>query len=867
MGFREKVEILVTYCQFLGLIVALDAPFPSLFSSVLGWTKFLAVTLKIPWIPSLDFRAQFTIVAVILPLIFTLILLLVFKDWTVVVWYVFLLVGLTLVLAGIIPRYTMSNDDLSTNHPNDQFLYTGLIILGICLILLLFHLCCRGKARRSDRINVAGMTAEELQSALKAAPRPSFFMLLFKFLVGSLLILLGLATLGFIPFTMTEESQSSVWKDMNDTVAWFLVVLGALVLIHFVLTLSKKGREKLFAMRLALRGNFLKLVLFLLTILYLPVITNVFDALFYVRVKCSEGHDFPNRNIEKGLSPHQHEEGQSICRTCSFIGTCNLMADVCPAETDYRLVRDDTLSVPIDILPFFTPAAVLMFIAFVVGLPFLFYQLIKKSTVILEQLPTTHEEGEIDKAWEERTALTKSSSKMLFASFERRYRFYKLIQLFQKLLLVAVFVFFVEEVYAAIVLMALIHLIFFLTNASTTPFINFVEDILASVVYLCSFLTACFALYAIEKDGSVQWEIVVLIVVMDGVLPLLVLCLAPLFLKRRQSQKQKEREENIRLALERSHAAYSAGGGYYAVNFYQQYEWEMQHSQLLGGWNSYDPRVYPMYPMSNAHPQPPMQGGGGYEYAQPGYAQPGYAQPGYAQPGYAQPGNEQGYGGDGGRSWGTVPVTPQPQPQPQHYHQGSSGMVVPMPVAGQGQRQEDAEAEEEGTLTEKEKEIFRSNLQLLAIDRRINRVVLNIMTMFFLIVGIIAFIALGFCLIGIFFATNPDFIPGRPLRSGDCDYHRRFEFAEYDSWTEFTTNCCCREGKKYDDYSRLELWYCENGRYKERIREEDGEDGFSIRPMCSKTFTVGVTGPTCVDDDYVVYTSFSSTSFQRESLW
>lgn len=68
------------------------------------------------------------------------------------------------------------------------------------------------------------------------------------------------------------------------------------------------------------------------------------------------------------------------------------------------------------------------------------------------------------------------------------------------------------------------------------------------------------------------------------------------------------------------------------------------------------------------------------------------------------------------------------------------------------------------------------------------------------------------------------------------------QLAGYESWEEFTSNCCCKEATHYptDDY-RGELWQCKNGKMKERIRvyKDSDKNGLEIRSFCSRDFNDG----------------------------
>jgi predicted permease len=172
-------------------------------------------------------------------------------------------------------------------------------------------------------------------------------------------------------------------------------------------------------------------------------------------------------------------------------------------------------------------------------------------------------------------------------------------------------------------------------------------------------------------------------------------------------------------------------------------------------------------------------------------------------------------------------------------------------------------------LSPAEKEIRRCRLALVLIDRKINARVIVVLSNFFMFIGFILFIALVFCVLSLLFQTNPDVIPPRPLRDiQSCDFSRRFNFAGYASWQEFTSNCCCTEAPSYDSYQSVEVWHCRNGRYKERVRAETGRgNGFALRGMCSPFFASGVGAPRCVKNAFQVTAGSAASAYALQNLW
>lgn len=812
MTVRQKAVILITYFQYLGLILSVKIEWSTLFE-YFDWTEwlFVDINIPIPLLPQFDFRVKFTAIVVLLPLLFTLLLLLLFKSWEVVVWYFTLLFGLILVLIGWIPRYVLPDDDLSTIPPQDDFITVGVVIVIVCMVLFAIRWANSRLKSRSEGPGVSQWTTEQLNSVLKYAPRPSTLSLTIRFLLGVILVVFGVHFLDI--WTIPYVPKALLGSQFAFAFAITLIIIGGLLLIHTLICLFHGGRQMLLKLTAALRSVIIMVVLLALLVVYIPIISTLLSAFFFVVETCDKNTEFPNRTVEVGLNPDPYGEGSSICRKCPFLGVCPtaMWGTVCHGGNDYRLAKDITLSLPHDILPYYIPAALIMLAAFVFGLPYLFYRLVEQCTEMLAEMPSPTVLAE-EEEWTNQTATTKSSAKMLFASFEKRWRFFLLIEMFQKMLLVAVFVFLVQNARVALGSMLVIHMISFLFGIYASPFISRVEDVLNSSTSFCAALTSAFGISLVTMRDNIPSWVPILIISVNALLPLLVLVIGILLLRQRESEAAKKRKEIAARAKAEAQQAYDMSGGYRAVVFAQQVEWQMNAQ----------------YGSAVVAPMPPIA----FAAAPQGAASP-----------------------------------------------SAVGIYTSAPVAVVAVSSSAADAESppqsrkafaEGPPPAAVEEEKRRRLQIILVDRKINQYVLRMMTNFFMFTGVLAFCALCFCLIGLLFATNPDLIPGRPLRSGSCSYFSRFEFASYSSWSEFTNNCCCKRSTPHDTFSVIELWYCRNGRFKERIRQESGarDDGRRIRGLCEGSFAVNVTLPFCEGGHFRVRSAPGVASdYVQKMLW
>jgi len=114
-----------------------------------------------------------------------------------------------------------------------------------------------------------------------------------------------------------------------------------------------------------------------------------------------------------------------------------------------------------------------MFVTFALGVPFLYYRLIALSTTYMKRLPSMLVKEE--DRWITQTELTNSSCKSLFAMFEYRWRFYKLILLLQKLMVVMLSIYATQIPLVLTAGLFLIQLVFTAIGFRSNPYVSSVE--------------------------------------------------------------------------------------------------------------------------------------------------------------------------------------------------------------------------------------------------------------------------------------------------------------------------------------------------------------------------------------------------------
>eukprot|EP00744_Colponema_vietnamica_P004201 GILI01006309.1.p1 GENE.GILI01006309.1~~GILI01006309.1.p1 ORF type:complete len:802 (+),score=77.58 GILI01006309.1:30-2435(+) len=148
------------------------------------------------------------------------------------------------------------------------------------------------------------------------------------------------------------------------------------------------------------------------------------------------------------------------------------------------------------------------------------------------------------------------------------------------------------------------------------------------------------------------------------------------------------------------------------------------------------------------------------------------------------------------------------------------------------------------------------------IDQRIQR----LLRVFLMLGGAFATLALGLCILGLWSVQKTD------LRSSvnNATMVTSKQIASYPDWPEFTSSCCCAASKSAVDLELgstgprdVEIWMCGNGVVQERIRSiamynsTSGKsylvDGFSMRPMCSASFSSGCAVSPVTGTDMLTY--------------
>lgn len=114
---------------------------------------------------------------------------------------------------------------------------------------------------------------------------------------------------------------------------------------NFLMNTFRGGRKFNTIINSFVRKNVIKINLFLLTLLYIPITTSILNAGNCAEVQCPSGTEFPPRSfIVRDVKSFAYSfsaaglNSSMACDSCRFDNTCPIADKLCPSVADLRLV-------------------------------------------------------------------------------------------------------------------------------------------------------------------------------------------------------------------------------------------------------------------------------------------------------------------------------------------------------------------------------------------------------------------------------------------------------------------------------------------------------------------------------------------------
>ena len=789
-----------------------------------------------PGVDQLDFRPHFLVIATLVPAFITVCMLLLTQPLALVLWYLAFLSAMACAIAGFVVKMLPSNE-LTTGVPADVFFVAGLAGLALCICLALVHWCFENRAK--SKFYALHPTATPAQreylrwrKVQVAYEQPRSW----AALAAHLLIIAACVLLALLAYEKIQVADSSGGganeletvvgpvQTLGRMLGPVFIALALFTLLHFILVLSAAGRSFILALVILMRDHAMRLILLLLNLAYIPVINTTISAFICVDGECEPGTVFPDREVRQDDAAVTFARLDSMCIPCPFFNTtlCPADLEICVSDPDSRLAVDLSLSCNFQILPYYMPAAAMMCLGFVIGVPIVYYAIIRRATSLTAKMPIDgRNDGE---RWVVRTGVSMNSIKGVFAPFVYNQRYFRLVQVLRALVVVTVpLAILPYSVGKEITLLtfATVHTLFAAYVLVAQPYISRRDNMALLGLTLANVFNACFAAYEYYNVGSLSDladSAVTSVIAVNIFLPVF-FTLVGFLLSRRLARKADEYvRSGRRVPIKNDRLQYKVARrtripilqAHYRLFRLAEKVSLLRHEMMV--YKAKGRRI--------------VGNGTSTEEASRAALNPniGTSMAMMLTPKTIKSG--------GVRAWGKRMM--------------SDDQVTDL---REGLRESSArriQALWRGFLTRR---ALRMAKRIEVADIEISRASLVRIGLLFKVIGVVAFLSFSWCLTGIISSsTQSKFIPHLPLRKDySVDYMYEHEFAGLSDWDSFTALCCCSVGDPTDLYPVREEWKCDTGHVKEKAREAyvDGElhSGLALRGLCALEHNEGVTEP------------------------
>jgi hypothetical protein len=513
---------------------------------------------------------------------------------------------------------------------------------------------------------------------------------------------------------------------------------------------------------------------------------------------------------------------------------------LCPGAE--RLVLANNWSIPCDdVWYFFWPSSILMVLCFGLGIPWLFWLLIKSTVHRLQAFPLMNPPPSEEAKWQMVLLQSSSIARSLFEHYERPWRYWLLFELIQKFFIIVITLFctFRGMFLLGMILVTVIHVVNFVVLVRWRPFVSNLED---KMTILLSFVMSANYVFCIfiqtktivpSPDRPWEGEIITFTLLGVNVVVLFLSAVVTVLLMRSRKKVLSDELKEINEEDCGTFAADEEDGEMPKVSYIMQKgDFEVgseafrTHSQRLGmpvvlpeGKKPKDTHVNQPSPSGEVH-QEEVSKGDKMELTSmaqsPHSSESPMPSSAQSSPGLqASPKERQ-----------VLRLSVSPSDVSQHTKQQLMDMV---------------------------------KVQQSSVNFHVDQDTETYMSRFFMVSGILSFLALAFCFAGIlqhtFYGSH---VSARPFYASVS-----LQLVGHKDWKDFTTKCCCLEV----ELNVEEKWVCEGGFSINRIRKEKDLDGTIVRGYCSREFD-----PRCQlimpeDGSIALNCSFPVNKTVLEKLW
>jgi hypothetical protein len=440
------IDLAVSNLQVLTASMSLpNVPLPSAISQATHALSSIQLNTAIisEWWPALnDIRVFFTVVSVVIPLVFIFAGLVFLNEKRVVLWYLCLLVGCMLVVAGAFGRIIVATTQLPLTSADCQMMmYIGAgIILACAVVYLIRRRCCREAGHPDSDEERYRDTEETDRQAAKSCDvlgsLQSFA--LFVVCAAVLLLMLGIFT------DALQQRADAVGAKLSLGIAVVAGIVGLWNAVWFLMGLTACGRMRQIAFVEWVQTRFVFAFLLALTLAYIPIGSGIFLMFNCNSFSCGAGWRLPDDGSVVVFDATSFSG--SYCQACAVspgqVCPAGLQSAICGGETQERL--EYAIEVQCNsVREFFWPAAFVCIVMFCIGVPVMFGFLVKNAArTIRDDFPVLeieHEDLGDNKdhvLWLRKVTTTGCIVRFLFQPFQYEYRYVRIYQFFYKFLIV-----------------------------------------------------------------------------------------------------------------------------------------------------------------------------------------------------------------------------------------------------------------------------------------------------------------------------------------------------------------------------------------------------------------------------------------------
>ena len=555
MGVTSVAEILIMNAQFLSMTANTNYTWPD------EWLPYIHVlqiftfnfwgSFQFFGINSSDSRAQHLIITNIIPIILCLIILFCFRSVLKILRYGITILGVCGLVLGIILTIFGGGSGLPI-----------VFVCGFVLILLSIEYWMhkrREKRKIEEKINNAVGSTVDLDADEIDLEK-------FKFLKGLKFVhkkgfwrQLRNTILGLLMFIVGASLFSNIGRGSGNGPLFIVISISGILLIYNVISnMSDKGRKFNTKVNYKFRKDIVKIILTIFGLLYVPITLSTFrfvfsSATFDSYVACE------NNQIHNMKMPFEPFTGGSRDCISAVNGTMSTNIPIDFSNfgiksnilTEKFLTLDKTILYYSEILPYFVPGCILSILVLTIGMPILYYKLIKTCAKYVHEIPVLAVKPE--NQWVIRAAASRNCCRSIYAMYRLKWRDYKLISLIYRLIVVCIVTFAgVDKLHPEnsarivfIILMA-VHSIALCITLYSRPHIKRIEDILSIVCQSLNILN-CFIAVLLSSGVYVSPKLVLPVILLTTLLPIFAIFFG-LYLDARESKRMaKNMEHHIKL--------------------------------------------------------------------------------------------------------------------------------------------------------------------------------------------------------------------------------------------------------------------------------------------------------------------------------